>query len=77
MIVGAIENLIISKTPGPHGIHTMDIKDCKEAFSTVIHVIFRKSSKEALSPKTVETSQCQSTVCSKKENEPNVLIIDL
>ena len=51
MIVEAIDKLHVSKAPGPDGIHVRIIKECKESFSTVFHVIFKKSLNEGLLPK--------------------------
>ena len=51
MILEAIDKLNVSKAPGPDGIHARIIKECKESFSTVFHVIFKKSLNEGLLPK--------------------------
>ena len=50
MILEAIAKLNVSKAPGPDGIHARIIKECKESFSTVFHVIFKKSLNEGLLP---------------------------
>ena len=51
LILEAIDKLNVSKAPGPDGIHARIIKECKESFSTVFHVIFKKSLNEGLLPK--------------------------
>ena len=48
MILEAIDKLNASKAPGPDGIHARIIKECKESFSTVFHVIFKKWKMEIL-----------------------------
>ena len=51
MIVEAIDKLHVTKAPGPDGIHARIIKECKESFSTVFHVVLKKSLNERLLPK--------------------------
>ena len=46
MILEAIDKLNVSKAPGPDGIHARIIKECKESFSSVFHVIFKKSAND-------------------------------
>ena len=49
--IETIDKLNVSKAPGPDGIHTSIIKECKESFLTVFHVILKKSLNEGLLPK--------------------------
>ena len=49
MIVEALDKLNISKSSGPEGPRI--IKECKESFTNVCHVILKKSLKEGLLPK--------------------------
>ena len=51
MILEAIDKLNVSKAPGPDGIHARIIKEGKESFSTVFHLILKKSLNEGLLPK--------------------------
>ena len=77
MILEAIEMLNVSKAPGPDSIHARIIKECKESFSTVFRVIFKKSLNEGLLPKQWKQANVNQSTVKKKENEPHVLIIDL
>ena len=51
LILEAIDKLNLSKAAGPDGIHARIIKECKESFSTVFRVIFKKSLNKGLLPK--------------------------
>ena len=51
MILEAIDKLNVSKPSGPDGIHARIIKECKESFLTVFHVILKKSLNKGLLPK--------------------------
>jgi len=51
IVLEAIEKLNVSKAPGPDGMHARVIKECKESFSIVFTLIFKKSLQEGVLPK--------------------------
>ena len=51
IILTAIDKLNVSKAPGPDGLHARIIKECKESFSIVFSIIFKKSLQEGALPK--------------------------
>ena len=68
MILEAIDKLNVSKAPGPDGIHARIIKECKESFSTVFHVIFKKSLNEGLLPKQWKQANVKALFKKRKTN---------
>ena len=50
MVLKAIDKLNVSKAPGPDGIHSRIIKECKESFSSAFTIIFNKSLHEGILP---------------------------
>ena len=50
MVLKAIDKLNVSKAPGPDGIHSRIIKECKDSFSIVFKIIFNKSLQEGILP---------------------------
>ena len=68
MILEAIDKLNVSKAPGPDGIHARIIKECKESFSTVFHVIFKKSLNEGLLPKQWKQANVKALFKKRKMN---------
>ena len=51
IILKAIDKLNVSKAPGPDGIHARIIKECKDSFSILFNIIFKKSLNEGTLPK--------------------------
>ena len=68
MILEAIDKLNVSKAPGPDGIHARIIKECKESFSTVFHVILKKSLNEGRLPKQLKQANAKALFKKWKTN---------
>ena len=45
-----IEQMNVSKAPGPDGIYAKVIKECSDVFSVICHIIFVKSTREDVVP---------------------------